>query len=855
MRLRQPFVRSARAYHNAGLYPVPLPARAKKSPPTGFTGWKNDYRKATQKQLDEWLGSAKHKNANIALWLGPGLLGIDVDAYKKDGRETLAAIEADLGPLPDTWTSSARADGQSGIRVYRVPVEMTWPGKLGPGIETIHVGHRYLVAPPSIHPELTAEHGEPVPYQWYEPGAPIDGNGQLDPPDPDEFEELGDDWTEYLSKGRYSKALKEKDLGPRSKATKAVGSWIEAHAGEPCSAMLRVLEEVVDDFEGASAHDNVTAGFYRLACLAAEGHAGLSLAASRLEEAFLAEVERDDRDGTARGHGDASDEWLRARDGAVKKVMLRDDAGEFIGSKCTCTGLTPEGNPKPRLDRDNNYLPDTLELCYAAVAPSAATKDYGVYHTGGELMLLAPGHYGSVSLPQLRSIVARHVDWYRISGGEEPIPIPVVPPRDVLESMMDDYTRFEALPELRGHTRTPYWTTVDGAATLVHENGYHAGAKVFLDMEPDLAEAVEKMEPDMLATDVGYAVEYIEEMIAEFPFVGPADKATAYAALLLPFCRDLIDGPTPLHLFEAPAAGTGKGLLADAVSMVVCGKLDADEGYQMIGVRKGRERNEELAKEMTARMRTMPRVLLFDNISHTLDSPELASALTSYPKYQGRVLGSSASIEVANRATWMATANNLTASEEIRRRIVPCRLNAKVARPGERGNFKLDLYQWVPENRKKLVWAALTLIHNWVDRGAKPGRVRMGSFDHWAKVMSGILEDAGIEGLLANQAEFHDRSSEDAANLDGLVQAWADIKKVGTKVGIQELLMLEAVDDLVDPEASARGVKLGLLLKGSVDRTIIGYTIRKTTKDGRPVYYLDREGEESTVRRRRKRSN
>lgn len=32
--------------------------------------------------------------------------------------------------------------------------------------------------------------------------------------------------------------------------------------------------------------------------------------------------------------------------------------------------------------------------------------------------------------------------------------------------------------------------------------------------------------------------------------------------MLNPFVRDLIDGPTPLHLIEAPVAGTGKGLLA-----------------------------------------------------------------------------------------------------------------------------------------------------------------------------------------------------------------------------------------------------------------------------------------------------
>ncbi len=36
-----------------------------------------------------------------------------------------------------------------------------------------------------------------------------------------------------------------------------------------------------------------------------------------------------------------------------------------------------------------------------------------------------------------------------------------------------------------------------------------------------------------------------------------ADRAHALALLLLPYARDLIDGPTPNHLAESPEPGSG----------------------------------------------------------------------------------------------------------------------------------------------------------------------------------------------------------------------------------------------------------------------------------------------------------
>src|SRR5204863_8898716 len=64
----------------------------------------------------------------------------------------------------------------------------------------------------------------------------------------------------------------------------------------------------------------------------------------------------------------------------------------------------------------------------------------------------------------------------------------------------------------------------------------------------------------------------LDELLVDFPFVSPSERAHAVALLLLPFVRDLIDGPTPLHLIEKPTPGTGAGLLVDVLTYPFLGR-------------------------------------------------------------------------------------------------------------------------------------------------------------------------------------------------------------------------------------------------------------------------------------------
>lgn len=174
----RPFKNSAREYFRKGFEPFPLPAKKKNPPPSGATGHNPKYQIDAAK-LDEWMDTAKYDKANIGIkltevWVedrdqdgipeGPYIvLGIDVDNYtdheddgvkkEKRGGEQLAELEEKYGRLPDTWISSARADGVSGIRFFLAPPNLQWRGKAADAIDVIQPGHRFAVVWPSWHPE------------------------------------------------------------------------------------------------------------------------------------------------------------------------------------------------------------------------------------------------------------------------------------------------------------------------------------------------------------------------------------------------------------------------------------------------------------------------------------------------------------------------------------------------------------------------------------------------------------------------------------------------------------------------------------------------------------------------------
>ena len=208
-------------------------------------------------------------------------------------------------------------------------------------------------------------------------------------------------------------------------------------------------------------------------------------------------------------------------------------------------------------------------------------------------------------------------------------------------------------------------------------------------------------------------------------------------------------------------------------------------------------------------------------------------------------------VHVPNQALWIATGNNTRLSPEIIRRTIWCRLDARTHQPWQRKQFRhRNLLQWVRENRHRLVTAVLTLCRCWVAAGKPQGTHTLGMFESWASVLGGILEVAGIPGLLVNLQELARTRSDQSFEWQAMVRLWWEHFGEAT-VGVDRLFCMvqseKLLDEVIgDKSEQSQRTKLGMALTRVIDRVFGTYRIEADEVDrcGRKQFRLqalDRE--------------
>lgn len=326
---REPWRHAALETLQAGWLPFPLPPGKKFPPPKNVTGHQHSRTPPNAKLVAAWLES-EPADSNIGMRIPADYIGIDVDAYKDEGK-CLREREKDWGVLPDTYRCTARQDGKSGIRIFKLPVGsrgLAWPGKAGETIEIIQYGHRYAVIWPSINPV----NGEM--YRWYVPGENGGPGLGTVPLASDVTTFLPARWVKGLTSGRAYRFLPKKS-GIGSSACRA---WLsERRQGEPCVAMRRAMDSAEKHIGEDGAHDAMTDVVHRAVMLSQEGHGGIGEALSLIQDLFVSDSTDDDRTGEVRTKQEALSEYRRARDGSVRRAMQRsEDEPEWEGAACRC---------------------------------------------------------------------------------------------------------------------------------------------------------------------------------------------------------------------------------------------------------------------------------------------------------------------------------------------------------------------------------------------------------------------------------------------------------------------------------------------------------------------------------------
>ncbi len=410
------------------------------------------------------------------------------------------------------------------------------------------------------------------------------------------------------------------------------------------------------------------------------------------------------------------------------------DAVQRVGNLAGCPPpMDLEKDEKhPEIRVDGRQFRDVLLDTHRALR-----KAYGspprLFRLDGQSLLLDSEQEGGRLKPLTEALsfglLVRAADWVR---GENPNRRPSRPNRELARDLCVNPD--PKWPELLGVRRRPCF---DSEGRLLARSGYYADSRLYVSLDEELPAIPENPSPE----ECRRAVQWFDEhLFHDFPFVSASDRAHAFALLLQPFLLDALHAPTPLFSIEAPQPGVGKTLLVQAIGTILLGHgptmtvLDKDES--------------ERRKQITALLCDSADFICFDNLSFLLDSPSLASVISS-TEWCSRRLGHSEIIKLTNRSSWCLTANHLSTTPELARRLVRVRLQRR--RRQDPASFRhADLLQFLRRHRLEGLRAALLLVRAWFLAGQPRGKAHLSTFETWAHALDGLLAMHGISGFLAS---------------------------------------------------------------------------------------------------------
>ncbi len=501
--------------------------------------------------------------------------------------------------------------------------------------------------------------------------------------------------------------------------------------------------------------------------------------------------------------GDVSN-WLSAGHAAAE---LQDLVGK-------ATAWTPEGDDvtgRAAIVISDRQLSDVIDETWQVLI--VQNDPPRLFVSAGKLSRLVDGDNGPciehLELDSAYGLLVRAADWMVQRRKNL---VHAQPPKDIARDILTN--PHLDLPRLEAVVTTPVF---DRDWRLLNQPGYHRDAKVWLHLPEGASRLDIPMRPT--ADDLAAARSVlVDDLLVDFPFTADSDRAHAVAALLLPFVRSMVQGPTPIHLIEAASPGSGKTLLADLIAIVAHGHLPMSTTLT-------RDENES-RKKITAILSRGSPIIAIDNIEGGLRSSQLASAITA-EQWDDRLLGVSKMVTYRNRALWLVSANNPDLSMEIARRCIRIRIAPAEEHPWKRTNFKHDpIREWTRQNRPELVWAALVAIQSWITSGEGHATQTLGSFESWSRVLGGIVRHLNLPGFLADAEEFYEAADSESSEWTGFILLWQE--RYGTEpIAPANLLELAEGAKLVAfayaaSSENARLAKFGKALNRLRDRKFAG---------------------------------
>jgi DNA primase RepB-like protein len=391
-----------------------------------------------------------------------------------------------------------------------------------------------------------------------------------------------------------------------------------------------------------------------------------------------------------------------------------------------------------------------------------------------------------------------------------------------------DAQHFRYLPPLAGVARQPYFRESDGE--LVKQAGYDKTAQRF-----GVFDSRHFVIPEPTVDAARAALALLEELLTEFHFVAPNDKAAALAAIFTAVVRPTLPHAPAFHV-RAPIFGSGKTYLCELIGAFSGPGGNAKVSYPMT--------SEEATKVMLSLLLTNPACVEFDDmdtdwIPHgTIKRMLTAEAITD------RILGVSKTATVSTRTLFLGSGNNVGPVRDLLRRVLTIHLDPRCPTPATM-TYKGSPVEKVRQRRGAYVSAVLTIIQAWRRAGSPRAQADSivtysGAWSDYCRYPLMWLGQPDPAKALLDQV----RHDPDGDALSGLMHEWHALfgstpttvrKAVETAKSYPNLL--DAMREFpVEERGEINRSKLGWLLKKNADRIIGGFKFQQAEADGRTAW-------------------
>ena len=323
----------------------------------------------------------------------------------------------------------------------------------------------------------------------------------------------------------------------------------------------------------------------------------------------------------------------------------------------------------------------------------------------------------------------------------------------------------------------------------------------------------------------------LRRLFGGFCWASDADLTNAVGMLLTGFLANhFVKEGKPVGIIDGNQKGVGKTVLVQALGRV----LDDAEPPRIPLVR-----DEELEKKLCALLReARSSIVFFDNVRERVESGLIeANALS--PVLSFRILGQSGNLTRPNELLWLITSNQASGTEDLISRGLPIRLRYE-GNPRER-TFGENLLDLVSKRRQEILGEVAGMVVRWRQAGAPQG-ARKHRCVHWAQVIGGILQTAGLTDFLANVDEAEAAMDEGLVALTSLAEhvlernqhgyfahAGADSDGTGKSAGDWVQVFADAEvcrDQLANKNPKGKATWVGTFLGAKVERQLSITTAR-----------------------------